>query len=196
MIDPISADVSGRPIIDAALSRLAQDLALASPDLAHIDASRILFVAGAGRLFTRASIRPLEPAALGASTKPSVVIEGVSMLYEICLRPRFFLQTGPEQRLMTIAHELWHASPLFDGTLAEDRRHHNAGPERIESEVTEIVDRFLDSGSDAAGFLSIVGELRMRAWLARPPSRIPAGSSLRRRYDERDLYLAIIQSRD
>jgi hypothetical protein len=120
----------------------------------------------------------------------------VPILYEICLRPRFFRETPAEERLFIIAHELWHASERFDGTLAEERRHHNADPDWIESEVTGIADQFVSTGSSAAEFLRYTGEIRMLSWLVRPPSRIPPGSSLRTSYDETDLFLAIVESRD
>jgi predicted metallopeptidase len=184
-------DEQGRPIIDASLSRLAGEIARLCPELAHVDAKRILFVTGAARLMTRATIRPF-----AGPGKPSLVIDGAPILYEICLRPRFFLETKSEERILIIIHELWHASPAFDGTLATERRHRHATQDMIESEVSGIADRFRASGSRAGEFLAHVGELRMRAWLARPPSRIPPGSSLRRSYDERDLHLAIIDSRD
>lgn len=187
----LERDEHGRPIIDASLSSLVREVARLCPELAHVDPARILFVTGAGRLMTRATIRPF-----AGPGKPTLVIDGAPILYEICLRPRFFLETARDERLTIIIHELWHASPAFDGTLADERRHRNAAQDTIESEVSGIADRFRAYGSGAAEFLGHVGELRMRAWLIRPPSRIPAGSSLRRSYDERDLYLAIVDSRD
>jgi hypothetical protein len=187
----IEMDDRGRPIFDALLSGLVRELARVCPELSNVEAERILFVAGAGRLMARASIRPL-----GGRDRPTITIGGASIRYEICLRPRFFLDTPFEERLTIIAHELWHASPAFDGTLAAERRHENAGADRIESEVRQIVDRFRASGSPAADFLRHRGELRMRAWLIRPPSRIQPATSLRKSYDERDLFLAIVESRD
>jgi hypothetical protein len=184
-------DEHGRPIIDALLTALVRDIARTVPDLSTIDADRILFVSGAARLAARASIRPL-----GGPNKPSVVIRGVPMLYEICLRPRFFRDTPAQQRLLAIVHELWHASPGFDGTLADERRHQNADPDWIEAEVARIVDQFARSRSSAGEFLRYTGELRMLAWRVRPASRIPSGSSIRRAYDEGDLFLAIVESRD
>lgn len=187
----IDRDERGRPIIDAPLTDLVRELARTVPDLSRVDAERVLFVTGAGRLAARASIRPFK-----GPRRPSVTIGGVAIRYEICLRPRFFLDASPELKLAIVAHELWHASPAFDGTLAEERRHGNADPDWIEAEVAQMVDRFLASESDAADFLRHRGELRMRAWLHRPPSRIPPSSSLRSSYDERDLFLAIVESRD
>src|SRR5215813_10200647 len=124
-----------RPALDPELKALARALAAADPArLGHIDADRILFVAGAARLESRASIRPLtfggSPPSFrqGAHLKPQITILGTVMLYEICLRPRFFLDATPEERLAIIAHEIWHIAPAFDGTLAEARRHDKASP--------------------------------------------------------------------
>jgi predicted metallopeptidase len=184
-------DEQGRPIIDSALAGLVDEIGRLSLELARVDAKRVLFVAGAGRLMARASIRTF-----GAADSPSVVIDGEPRLYEISLRPRFFLETPLEERLTIVIHELWHASPLFDGTLAAERRHKNTAADAIDAEVKGIADRFRATGSRAGDFLSYVGELRMRAWRARPPSRIPANSSLRKSWDERDVFLAILHSAD
>jgi hypothetical protein len=184
-------DERGRPIIDRHLRQLVREIARAVPDLAQVDADRILFVAGAARLMARASIRPL-----GGANRPALVMHGVPMLYEICLRPRFFRETPHAQRLLTIVHEMWHASPRFDGTLAQERRHQNADPDWIEAEVARMVEQFARSGSSAGDFLRYKGEMRMLAWLVRPPSRIPPHSAMKRSYDEGDLFLAIVESRD
>jgi hypothetical protein len=189
-----------RPVLDPFLVELVRDLRTADPGrLRHLDAERILFVAGAARLESRASIRPLtfggSPPRYehGAFAKPHISIRSTPMLYEICLRPRFFLAATPDERLAILAHELWHIAPEFDGTLARARRHVASSAGALEREVRAIVARARDS--EARAMLSYTGEIEMRAWLSRPPSRIPLQSSLRRDYDERDLHRAILELR-
>src|SRR5262245_38726931 len=101
-------------------------LARAVPDqLGHLDEKKILVIASAARRESIASIRPLtfgkhEPEGF---IKPRVTVHGERMLYELALRPKFFIGMNARERLAIFAHELWHISPDFDGTLAEDRRH-------------------------------------------------------------------------
>jgi len=187
-----------RAALDPALGAIAGELARANPELEHVDGTRILFVAGAARRGHRASVRPLRFARGRRSEdgrwwKPEVIIDGRPMLYEICLRPRFFLEGDGETRLTILAHELWHLAPAFDGTLAEERRHHAA------PSFDELVDTFV-ARYRAAGFtsdraLAVEGELELAAWLQRPPSRVAVGVRDRARYDERDLYRAVISQR-
>jgi hypothetical protein len=195
-----------RIALDPFLERLVRELLTSAPDaLGHIDPRRILFVSGAARLESRASIRPLtfggSPPSYrsGKFEKPKISMGGTPMLYEICLRPRFFLDATPGERLLILAHELFHIAPAFDGTLAADRRHARAGTEQteqieqieqIEQEVEAIAARV--PLSEARAILAHEGELEMRAWLARPPSRIPLEAKIRKAYDDRDLYAAIV----
>jgi hypothetical protein len=194
----LSADERGRPIIDEALTELIADLARADPlHLSHIDPGRILVVHGQARLESRASIRPLtfggEPPrdSQGRWMKPRITIAGTRMLYEICLRPRFF-SASPAERASIIAHELWHVARAFDGTLEEAKRHEKTSADRIDREVNEIFAAWRGRGAPGSGVLEIAGEVRMRAWLARPPSRIAVGSRLRMEYGDADLYSAVV----
>jgi hypothetical protein len=189
-----------RSRLDPFLETLVLELVKANPArLGHIDARRILFVAGSARLDSRASIRPLtfggSPPGFVAGTfvKPKIAIGDRVMLYEICLRPRFFLRSTAEERLAILAHELWHIAPAFDGTLARDRRHDTAAKETIEEEAKVIARATIPS--PARDMLAYTGELELAAWLSRPPSRIPLLSSLRRDYDERDLCVQVIAQR-
>jgi hypothetical protein len=59
--------------------------------------------------------------------KPIVRVKGRRMLYSITLRPLFFRDSTPRERVETILHELFHISPAFDGTLARTRRHARMG---------------------------------------------------------------------
>lgn len=193
-------DEQGRPILDGALIRLTRELVRANPQrLGHVIAEQILFVAGAARLASRASIRPFaaQERTAEATRRPSVTIDGVRILYEICLRPRFFIATTAKERIEIVAHELWHISPRFDGTLAADRRHRGTGAIAMEDAVRAIVldwsaGRPKGSGAEALAF---VGEVRLSAWLERPPSRIPDQARVRTSYDERDLHASIVAQR-
>ena len=163
--------------------------------LGYVDPSRILFIAGAARRDHRASVRPLKYAAAGggAYKKPVVQIDGVNMLYEVCLRPRFFLFGDAARRLATIVHELWHMAPAFDGTLAPERRHDRASVCAFNQQVRTMVDRLDPTSTEIFGF---EGELTMTAWLSRPPSRVPIEVEHRMLYDERDLFEAIVTQRN
>lgn len=182
-----------------ALATLVQEIGAANPErLGHVDASRILFVVGAARKEARASIRPLTyggnpPCAASADgrwTKPRIVVGGVRMLYEICLRPRFFTIDAREQ-LRVLVHELWHIAPAFDGTLAGDRRHGGADDAAFAGAVDEMV-AACSAESESATVLATAPETRMTAWLSRPPSRVPALGLHRDTYDEADLYCAVV----
>ena len=114
------------------------------------------------------------------------------MLYELCLRPRFFRCASAQQRLRIIAHELWHIDQAFDGTLAPERRHERVEPAEAERAVEALVSRFLEH-EVVPSVLQHVGTLSLSAWLSRPPSRMPTGAGYRASYDERDLYTAMIE---
>lgn len=117
----------------------------------------------------------------------------MEMLYELALRPRFFLEAGPEERVSILAHELYHLSPAFDGTLAETRRHRAAPIGRHDRAAAQIVEAWRSAG--AAGLSAVTGprEVTLRAWKARPPSRLLEPRRERDLYTEADLYPAIIE---
>lgn len=195
-------DPRGRPIAAPLYGALVDALATVVSDrLGHLDRSRILIVTGAARRESSASIRPLtfggDPPKRERDgfIKPTITMLGEMQLYEIALRPKFFFASTFRERLRIFAHELWHISPDFDGTLASDRRHEDRETsEQIEREVLEIVERFLSSRAAglAEDLLGYAGELRLPAWLSRPPSREPKTTRARLEYDERDLYLSIV----
>lgn len=178
------------------MGRLLEEIVAAEPvGFRGVQPSRILVVAGAARRDARASIRPLRfPGGLlrssdGRFDKPKVTVRGQEMLYEICLRPRFFRTTLPEARLATLVHELWHIGDHSDGTLDPERRHRALG--RFEAPVEQLAARLGQMGLGAR--LGPLGEATIAAWLVRPPSQIMQASAVRRNYDERDLYPAIIE---
>ncbi len=195
-------DDAGRPLAAEPLAAALEALAEASAGaLGQVDPRHVLVVAGAARREARASIRPLTfggappERARGPWEKPLILRRGAPQLYELCLRPRFFLGATPLERLTVLAHELWHASPAFDGALAEDRRHRAAAPGSIEREVAALVEPWRSGARALPPILSHRGELRVPAWLSRPPTQQPRGAGHRARYDDRDLFLAIVEQR-
>jgi len=187
-----------RPRLDEALVSLACEICSTNADeLGHIDAERVLFIAGAARRNARASIRPLtfggEPPSYvspdGRWKKPRVIVDHVTRLYEVCLRPRFFLDTTPRQRLRTIVHELWHISDAFDGSLAPQRRHAQGSDDE---DTIESMARAVEETRGDLSILSIEGEAIMRAWRCRPPSRIPANTDMQDGYGDADLFEAVV----
>lgn len=181
---------------DPAYAALIDRVAAALPEaFGHLDSRAILVVAGAARLEARASVRPMTFGGApprwvsGAQQKPRVTRGGHPILYELCLRPRFYRRTDPHERLRVFLHELWHLSPRFDGTLDEGRRHRRAGP-GDPAALTTFIDRLSLADPDLE-VLRWRGELLVPAWLSRPPSRAPVERVLRP-YGDEDLYSAIV----
>ena len=192
-------EFSARPILDQYLSQLVDELVRDNLEvLGHICSSNILFVSGAARRANRASIRPFRYATEDAEAsyiKPSVKIDKHAILYEVCLRPLFFLEGNSESRISTIAHELWHISDGFDGTLEESRRHRNMS----DTVFSQQVERILENSSiskEVRDVFGYEGECFIQAWKQRPPSRIKTDSSKRKAYDERDLYRSVITQKN
>ena len=154
------------------------------PELAHVRASRILFVAGEARRGSRATIRPL------GEGKPQVVLRGRKALYCVTLRPKFFRSSAPEQRVATLLHELLHIARPFDGTLDPERRHSKVPAARFEALLRPLVKRYLAEGDAALlGALAHDGEVLARQWLERPTGR----RNGKQTYTEKDLFLGPVQ---
>lgn len=190
---------SGWPAVSGFRALIA-DLAAAHPsELGHLDPRSILVIAGAARGEARASIRPMTfggsppRRVFGDLQKPRIEVGGHEILYELCLRPQYFLGGSSAERLLIFLHELWHISPRFDGSLAEDRRHRIAG-EREAATIEGLARSFSPRGR-AAQVLDHQGELWVPAWLSRPPSRVPKGRTIRE-YHDADLYEAVILQSD
>jgi hypothetical protein len=202
--DPVDApepasEREATPDLGVHLRALLGDLAAHVPEaFGPVDIARVLLVVGAGRREARATIRPLTSAA-GAGVgwhKPEVSVRGAPVLYEIALRPLYFRATAPEARVLTLAHELWHAGPTFDGTLPLARRHQVARGTQVEAEVTEALARWRQRSPHASRLSAAAtapGLYRLDAWLCRPPSLVPATSSVRRHYGDADLYPQLLE---
>jgi hypothetical protein len=185
-----------RPDLNRAIRALMRDLARRSPEFRHIQPSRILVVAGEARRGSRGSVKPLT-FAQGKSRdrtglrKPVVKVDGKRMLYCITLRPLFFRDARPEQRVETILHELFHTSLQFDGTLDPARRHARLG-KTFARRFQPVVRQYLrECSREILAPFAHHGEVRVLAWLERPPAYHAPGRA-RRIYTEEQLYTATL----
>jgi predicted metallopeptidase len=176
--------------VTLAVKRLVRDAAARLPDLAHVDATRLLVVAGEARRASRATIRPLRTAAA-----PAVRVRGRDIRYVITLRPLWFLDSTPEARVETVLHELWHASTRFDGKLHRGRRHAALPAARFERRVRALRDAYLAlAPSEGLAPFAHHGLARARMWLERPATRRD-GAPGRRLYTERQLFYGLVRMR-
>ena len=170
-----------RPNATLLCRRIAADMARKLSELSHIQPGRILFVAGEARRGSRATIRPL----LGTR----ISVKGKRALYCITLRPKFFRDSTPEQRVETLLHELLHISAAFDGRLHQGRRHSALPGAKFRSLLRPLVRRYLaDADAHLLSGLGHHGEVIARQWLERP-----TGKSSRNPYTEKHLFLGPVQ---
>jgi hypothetical protein len=186
-----------RPDLNRAIRALLRDVARRSPEFRHVQPSRVLVVAGEARRGSRGSVKPLTFAA-GRSRdrsglrKPVVKVGGRRILYCITLRPLFFRDARPEQRVETLLHELFHASLPFDGTLDPARRHSQMG-RSFSRRFRPVVRQYLkECPRELLAPFAHHGEVRILAWLERPPAYYAPGRA-RRLYTEEQLYTATMQ---
>lgn len=174
-----------------------RDLAVRSPEFAHLVPAKVLVVAGEARRGSRGSVKPLAFARgksrdRSGARKPVVRVDGRRMLYCVTLRPLFFRDSRPEQRLETLLHELYHVSPAFDGTLDPVRRHARMGG-TFSRRFRPVVRRYLrQCPPEVLAPFRHHGPVRILAWLERPPATHARGRS-RRVYTEEQLYTATVQ---
>jgi predicted metallopeptidase len=184
-IPRVRARRAERPNATLLCRRVVDDMSRKLPELGHVHASRILFVAGEARRGSRATIRPF-----GDGRRPKVVLKGRRALYCVTLRPKFFRSSDPEQRVATLLHELLHIAKPFDGTLDPERRHSKVPPPRFEALLRPLVKRYLQEGDAALlGALAHHGEVLARQWLERPTGR----GNGKQTYSEKDLFLGPVQ---
>ncbi len=151
------------------------------PEMSHIKASRVLFVAGEARRGSRATIRPL------AGSRIS--LKGKRALYCVTLRPKFFRASTPEQRVETLLHELLHISLAFDGKLHEGRRHSALSKAKFEALLKPLVRRYLAAADTTLlSGLAHDGDVVARQWLERP-----TGRTSRQPYTEKHLFIGPVQ---
>ena len=187
--------VARRLNITLAVKRLIRDAAARLPELAHVDASRVLVVAGEARRASRATIRPVLPERPGAA-RPRIEVRGRDILYVITLRPLWFLDSTPEERVETVLHELWHASTRFDGRLHRARRHGALPLGAFGRRVRVLRERYLVSAPpELLAPFAHHGLARARMWLERPAAARRDGGPVRLLYTERQLFYGLVRMR-
>ncbi|MFO0584825.1 MAG: hypothetical protein U0229_21340 [Anaeromyxobacter sp.] len=184
-----------------AVKALIRDVAKRLPELEHVRPARILVVAGEARRASRATIRPAHydgtggRAGHGARTKPLIRVKGRKILYVITLRPLWFLDSTPEERIHTILHELYHASRAFDGTLDPARRHARLPLARYDRRIGRLVERYLAlAPQEVLAPFATSGIVRARMWLERPAAAYDEEAYRGRRvYTEEQLFLGHVR---
>ena len=198
--DAGSCPCVGRIDMGAAVDALVKDIVARTPELKHVDPSRILVVAADARHASRATTRPVKfpdgttVSPDGKWERPRTVWNGKDVLYIVELRPKFFRRSSAEARLKTIFHELLHMSPAFDGTIPGEKSHKRGGA-TFDATLPGMVKRYLGA-ADAAVLRPIAydGEVLMRQWLERPPNKFPAArSDARRVYGSADMFTGPIE---
>ncbi len=192
-----------RPNVTRAVRRLVRDLAARLPELSHVRASRVLVVAGEARRASRATIRPAHFHATrrrsdaGDRRKPLIRVKGRKILYVVTLRPLWFLDSTPRERIATIVHELYHASTRFDGTLHRGRLHSRLPLAEYDRRVRALVDRYLaEAPEEIVAPFAAHGLVRARMWLERPTASYREDDYRGRRvYTGRQLFLGVVQMR-
>jgi len=192
-----------RPNMTLAVKRLIRDVAVRMPEFAHVKASRVLVVAGEARRASRATIRPAHfehtrgRGGAGGRRKPLVRIKGRKILYIVTLRPRWFVDSTPSQRVATILHELYHASQRFDGTLHRGRVHARMPRGRYERRIRALRDRYLAGAPETVvAPFAHHGVAKVRMWLERPGGYYRVGAYAgRRTYTERQLFHGLMPMR-
>jgi hypothetical protein len=182
----------------AAVRRICVDMTRRVPELRHIDMSRV----AVGVCQTRngalhgvfATLTPLRFAGgethkivrgrrhrIQRLTDPA----GVEFLYLLNFYLPRFMNVPLEEKLSTIAHELWHIGPAFDGDL---RRHegrcyaHGSSQKAYDAQMDRITQRWLAADpphhlyefleSTFAGLAAEHGSVRGQRWPA--PKLVPA----------------------
>ena len=150
------------------MTRLCQDFSNRVDALSHIDMSRVLVTVSQTRKRVShglyASVTPLRfpGAALSGLVRgrrmamPIVTNRaGVEQYYVATFYLPRFLCVSFEEKLETVAHELWHISPTFDGTLREfagTTRVHGKSRAEYDAWSRTLAARYLASGPEAAAF--------------------------------------------
>ncbi|HOP40123.1 MAG TPA: putative metallopeptidase [Geobacteraceae bacterium] len=156
-----------------ALEELVDDIVSRVGDFSHIDPTRILICVsstrGGGVHGTFAKIHPLRFQGGGRTTKvqrgrktytctmPTVMHRDIEMLYLIYFLVPRFLNLSLREKLITVFHELYHVSPLFDGDIRRfpGRNYaHGGSRKHYNSRMASLVDEYLgeNEGPDF-GFL-------------------------------------------
>lgn len=190
---------AARPNFNDAVQALLLHVSLSMEEFRHIQADRILVVAGEARRASRGTVKPLafkggkSTDALGRR-RAVVRVHGTRMLYVITLRPLFFLASTPQARVGTLLHELFHISQRFDGTLHPGRRHARLGPQ-FPRLLGPLVRSYLRiAPPEVLAPFAFDGEVRVLQWLERPgPAARPGARPGRRVYTEAQLFQGVVR---
>jgi len=148
-----------RPCINltAQLDGVVRDLCARVPEFAHIQPARLLLCLARARGRRGGTFAKIVPMCFPDGT-PFKVINGQkyalpqiptpdgNILYLVYLYvPRFFEQTF-ERRLLTLAHELYHIAPQFDGTIRRvGNGAHGASRNRFNDNLQPLLQDYLAS---------------------------------------------------
>jgi hypothetical protein len=162
---------TGRFDFTARMRELCADMIGRTPELAHIDLSRVAISFCQARKRVQhglfASLTPLrfrDGALTGRRRGRIYGVQrlydgaGVEMLYVLSFYLPRFMDLDFREKLITVLHELWHISPRFDGDL---RRHpgrcyaHTSSQAEYDAHMGVLADRWLADGPPQAlyGFL-------------------------------------------
>jgi hypothetical protein len=145
------------------IRRLCGDIVARSPELAHIDVSRLLFAVTQARSGERhglqARVTPLRFRHGRLIRRREGVLYQVQryiigskeMLYLVtfCL-PRF-LDASFDDKFITLFHELYHISPAFEGDLrSSDGRLHTPSKRAYDARMAVLARAYLAGGADPA----------------------------------------------
>lgn len=149
----------------AAVRRLCCDLVARVDELAHIDMERVgvsLCRSRAdGRHGLQATLTPLRfagGARIGRRRGRHYKVErclderGRELLYVLSLYLPRFCQNPPRDKLVTIAHELWHIGARFDGDLRRFSGRffaHGRSQRAYDEQVSRLVDRWQQTNPPA-----------------------------------------------
>jgi predicted metallopeptidase len=138
--------------------RLCQDMVARLEELRHIDLSRVGIgfcqARRQGRFGMHASLTPLRfPGGQAQRVRRGrtwqiqrVELDGHEMLYLLNFYLPRFLDLPFAEKLTTVAHELWHIGPRFDGDLRRFGGRcyaHSGSQRRYDAYVRRLVDRWL-----------------------------------------------------
>ena len=147
---------------------LCHDFAQRVPDLNHIDLDRVLVTVSKTRknvphgLYAavtplRFPGRSLTGRFRGQSMAMPIVrnSDGVQQYYIMTFYVPRFLKIPLSEKLETVAHELWHISPDFDGTIRRfgmKNRVHGPSQAEYDSQVRTLVDQYLANKPKATAY--------------------------------------------
>ncbi len=121
-------------------------------------------------------------------------VKGRQILYVITLRPLWFRESTPSQRVRTVLHELYHASTRFDGTLHRGRRHEQLPQSAYARRMDDLVARYLaEAPPEILAPFSQRGLFRARMWLERPSAHRGERQENRSVYTERQLFYGVVR---